>query len=205
MFTKIHWKEEYLSGIEIIDKQHKDIINALNLLYDYLDTAETNEALTGDFLQQLDLYTTIHFDTEEEEIMRDYDYPGYLEHKNGHEFFKSAYNEIKNNKFYSKNSNIFIFSLHLTSILGDWLDVHLTTTDKALFDFLKPIYPIGYKFHFFLNSIAKNESFKNAGRFSRYSLAWLKSKSSGLPVFCLSFSSLSCNSFDAELVQILFV
>ena len=136
MFKKLIWKKEYLTGIDIIDKQHKDIITALNCLYRYLNTGKLDGKSIQNLITSIDCYTTIHFDTEEK-MMLDSNYPDYEIHKKTHEYFKSTYSEITNNIFYNKNTNNWVFAIHLACILGDWLDIHILTIDMPMVRFLK--------------------------------------------------------------------
>jgi len=97
----IIWNDKYLTGIEIIDSQHKNIFKCVNNLFDAIEKLEIKEELL-EKIRCIDFYTTEHFDTEEK-YMLELNYPGYLEHKKTHEEFKKVYEEIRYNYVYKKD------------------------------------------------------------------------------------------------------
>ena len=86
--NKLIWYDEYKSGIDIIDAQHLKIFNSFNHFYESINTGELNIKVIEEFIEALDLFTTIHFETEEK-YMRETNYPHYEEHKQRHDFFRS--------------------------------------------------------------------------------------------------------------------
>jgi hemerythrin len=134
---KLVWYDDYISGIEIIDKQHKDIFCAFNHFYDSVNSCELNQLVIKELIDALDFYTTVHFETEERYMLR-YSYSEHESHKDRHDFFKGIYKEIKENKFfrYSKGHT---FALQLAVVSSEWWGVHITTYDKELTAFLKSI------------------------------------------------------------------
>ena len=68
-----------MSGNDMVDDQHKQLIDAINGLYRAIDSGKGVEEAkkTLDFLAE---YTTFHFGCEEE-LMNSKKYPLYLEHK----------------------------------------------------------------------------------------------------------------------------
>jgi hemerythrin-like metal-binding protein len=82
LFNKLIWYDEYLSGIQIIDEQHKDIFAAFNKFFASLNAGELDKVILDEFLHKLDAYTITHFDTEEK-FMREFNYSKLEEHKEG--------------------------------------------------------------------------------------------------------------------------
>lgn len=130
----IKWNDKYLTGIEIIDSQHKKIFKSVNELYDAIEKLETKEKIL-ELIGNLDFYTTEHFDVEEK-YMIDLNYPEYIEHKNTHEVFKKIYEEIRYNYVYKKNT-VYVLAVHLNHTMADWLDYHLQNEDQRLAVFLR--------------------------------------------------------------------
>lgn len=89
------------------------------------------------FIDILDYYTTVHFDTEEKMMLAE-DFPYYKEHKKRHTFFKHLYAEIRDNRFF-RHSSTHLFSLHLATTAAEWWESHILTYDKELTDFLKSL------------------------------------------------------------------
>lgn len=134
MLKKLHWKDEYTTGLEVIDSQHKSIMETLSKIYDALTNVEINQTLVDEFVRDFDFYITVHFETEEK-IMQDVDYPRYEGHRRSHQFFVNKYKD--QSRFYGKTPHIHIFTLHLADTLGEWLDEHLSTSDRELAEFLR--------------------------------------------------------------------
>jgi len=131
----IVWDDKYLTGIEIIDSQHKKIFQRLNELFESCKNQEEKGKIL-DLIQNLDFYTGEHFETEEK-FMTDLEYPRYNEHKKAHEHFKDMYREIRNNYHYEKSQAVYVLAIHLYHTLAEWLDFHLSNEDHLLAEFLK--------------------------------------------------------------------
>lgn len=131
----IMWDEKYLTGIEIIDSQHKNIFKSVNELNNAVEELQGREIIL-ELIGNFDFYTTQHFDTEEE-YMIELDYPDYAEHKEKHETFKKIYGEVKNNYVYKFDKAVYILALHLNYTLAEWLDSHLQNEDQKLAEFLR--------------------------------------------------------------------
>lgn len=139
----LKWDESLAWGIDEIDEQHKDVINAMNNLYDACKKNKLNDFILP-LLEKLDYYVSTHFETEEK-YAKDYNFEGLNELIEEHEFFKKIYTKIKN--YYTRKNDtdnqsskykyITMFALHLNKTLIEWLNFHMNTLDKELADFLK--------------------------------------------------------------------
>ena len=130
----IIWDDKYLTGIEIIDSQHKKIFKGINELFNDIESIETKEKIL-EKIRCIDFYTVEHFDTEEK-YMLELNYPEYFEHKKAHEEFKKVYEEIRYNYIY-KEDNVYVLAIHLNHTMADWLDYHLQNKDQQLAEFLR--------------------------------------------------------------------
>lgn len=135
LFNKLVWYDNYASNIAAIDEQHKQLFEGFNKFYSEINQGHFDKDTIDKFIDVLDFYTTTHFDTEEKMMMEE-NYPNYKEHKKRHKFFKSIYEEIKDNKFF-RHSAAHLFSLHLATTAAEWWESHIVTYDKELTDFLK--------------------------------------------------------------------
>ena len=81
------FSENLITGNEMIDSQHKELIEKMNQLLESCENG--NDKLTAvKTLDYLEDYTDYNFKAEEQ-LQRDIDYPGYEKHIAQHEIFKS--------------------------------------------------------------------------------------------------------------------
>ena len=137
LFNKLIWYDNYASKIDMIDEQHKQLFEGFNEFYNEINLGHFNKEVIDNFISVLDFYTTTHFDTEEAMMLKE-NYPNYVEHKRRHEFFKSLYEEIRDNKFF-RHSAAHIFSVNLATTAAEWWEAHIVTYDKELTAFLKEL------------------------------------------------------------------
>jgi len=137
----IVWKEQYNSGISIIDEQHKALVNAIN---DLAKACEEGEAkaneIFGKTAESLIDYVKLHFKTEEDLFIK-YKYPEniYKAHKTAHDQFANKVSEVVSNFKAGKK-----FVPHETvEFLKKWLSNHIARVDKTYFEFLQE--KMGYK------------------------------------------------------------
>lgn len=141
---KIEWDETFAWGIKEIDDQHKDVLKAVNELYNACEENTVKENILS-LIEKLDSYISVHFKTEEKYAMA-YGFKKIDQLMSEHKFFKRIYKEIKNvYKNYSPSKtadsqqykHVHIFALHLNQTLVEWLNNHLNTIDRELGEFLK--------------------------------------------------------------------
>ncbi len=121
----IDWSDDYLIGIDKIDKQHKEFFAKVHRLYEDCLACEgekdVQEAL--DFLKN---YAIEHFQAEEA-FMREYEYPGVEEHSKLHAEFLGEYSKFSD-EFNSLGSNQALAD-HITDMVQDWLIDHIAQAD----------------------------------------------------------------------------
>jgi hemerythrin len=126
----IEWTQKLSVSIEEIDKQHKQLVNLINLLYDSMKVGKGRDVL-GKVLNELADYTVYHFDTEEKMLM-EYMYPSYTMHKREHDNLTKQVTDIKT-KFDLGDA---VLTVELMIFLKDWLNNHILQADKKYSDFL---------------------------------------------------------------------
>lgn len=119
------WKDEYSVGVQLIDTQHKKLVDLLNSLHEAMAQGKGQNIL-GDILNQLALYTKTHFSTEEK-YMQQFNYSNYTEHKKEHDDLIAQVTEIKT----KYDSGQGLLTLKTMSFLKDWLTKHILGSDKA--------------------------------------------------------------------------
>jgi len=129
----LQWTESLATGVDTIDKQHKELIVRVNSLLDACQQGKDKLVMTG-LLNYLADYATNHF-SEEEKYMLQFDYPRYEEHKEEHKKFISDFGLLKE-KFDSEGAATRLVLITNKTIV-DWLVNHMNSIDKDLCVFLK--------------------------------------------------------------------
>jgi hemerythrin len=87
----LHWSSDLDTGIDVIDKQHRRIVDYLNELNSANEVGDSKA--TGHVLQELVDYTLTHF-AFEEELQERAAYPFLKAHKRVHEIFTKRVGEF---------------------------------------------------------------------------------------------------------------
>ncbi len=128
----LKWDDSLLTGIEIIDNQHKELLNKINDLVNKLETDSSND----DFIKSINfmkMYALEHFETEQS-YFEEFDYPMSQEHTQEHKKFISKIQELeeKSNTF----GNAIHLSIELNAYLIHWWYSHIKHYDKHLASFI---------------------------------------------------------------------
>ena len=127
---RVDWRDEYSVNIESIDRQHKKLINLINMLQTTVDYS-TGEEFERECLAAVVEYTKTHF-VYEEGLMRQYGYPDFEAHKAQHQKMIDKVNDLLAE--YEKHpENAMKDTL---DFLKQWLIRHINGTDKQYSDFL---------------------------------------------------------------------
>ena len=119
----IHWKDDFNTGIEEVDLQHRYFAKLINRLGKELSSAD-DKIYQSMLLKELTCYAVFHF-TSEENLMFSLNYPDLLRHKEAHNALVEELNQ-KNNYF--KLSKV--TSKSLIDFLIEWFVQHTTKVDK---------------------------------------------------------------------------
>ena len=89
---RAEFSENLITRNELIDSQHRELIDRINKLLDSCEDSDAKLAAikTLDYLSD---YTVFHFGAEEE-LQKEIEYPGYEAHKEQHENFKKTISEL---------------------------------------------------------------------------------------------------------------
>ena len=131
--SQIEWKDSLSIGVELIDDEHKMLIQKLRALSDAFNQGqEQNKILkTLDFMID---YTEFHF-TDEERVMTATDYPGLDEQKKQHREFRQTLNNILED--YQDEGPTKALAESVNVFLINWLFGHIKGTDQKLGVFLQ--------------------------------------------------------------------
>ena len=124
------FKEEYKTGIDFIDEQHKVLFGIADKTYNLLkndftlDKYDKIVALIG----QLQDYTVFHFNAEEE-YMNSINYKRMFTQKVEHDAFIKRIKDVDFSKI-DENQDEYIVSI--LQLLNDWLTGHIFENDKLI-------------------------------------------------------------------------
>lgn len=124
------FSEEYLVGVEMIDREHKRLfalVEHANHLVKEWTVGDSYDEIVS-ILRELKDYTEVHF-ADEESYMRSIQYEGYEAQKRAHEAFISRLEEFDLEKV-EENPREYLVSL-IEFLLG-WLINHILHVDKKI-------------------------------------------------------------------------
>ncbi|MFW5799565.1 MAG: bacteriohemerythrin [Spirochaetota bacterium] len=134
------WNEKYLTGIDLIDEQHKEMVNIFNKLYKAYYESDKNQ-VTNTFLKKIFYelidYMYIHFTTEENLLYR-FNYPYFSEHKALHDEFKRELTKMYDEfRYSSEYENKIVVTSHLILYIYEWVEGHILKSDKKYSDYIR--------------------------------------------------------------------
>jgi len=133
--VKIEWTPGLATGIELVDTQHKMLLEKLNDISEAIEKQQGTDVIikTLDFMMD---YTDFHF-TDEEKHMKEHKYPRLDYHKKMHQEFVDTLNkmitEFKEDgatERLAESVNIYLFN---------WLVTHIKGVDGAYGRYLKEL------------------------------------------------------------------
>jgi hemerythrin len=131
----IKWSSTYSVGIQLVDDQHKGLINLVNDMFNHVIGDEVVEKeYFRSVIKEAVNYVKVHFATEEK-IMIATKFPGYSEHKKAHDIFVMKVVENINNFEAGKKLTLMQF----TRFLKDWILTHIAIMDKLYIDYFRKI------------------------------------------------------------------
>ena len=123
------WQDDLNTGIEVIDTQHRRIVEMINHLHTM--HAGTERMVVGEVIDELVDYTLSHF-AFEEALMEDAGYTFSHAHKRVHEVFTKRVSEYRMR--FSAGEDV---TDELKHMLSRWLFNHIRSDDKAYADSVK--------------------------------------------------------------------
>jgi len=126
----LFWDDKYLIGMQQFDDDHRHLVKILNELCGLYLSQKFENGKVEAMLDSLFKYSVEHF-ANEENWMRESDYPGLEIHTIDHERFVSRLSEFSRKV---KNAGGGL-TLDMISFLRVWLVSHILQTDSALGEF----------------------------------------------------------------------
>ncbi len=120
---RLEWSDEFDTGIDLIDKQHRILFRAINLLGLALERGSDKELMDAIFETLAD-YTATHF-ADEERMFEAAGYPDAEEHRHTHRLFLVKMQDLKA-RFDAGGDN----AREVMLFLVEWLRNHVLGTDR---------------------------------------------------------------------------
>ncbi|MCY1304979.1 Bacteriohemerythrin [compost metagenome] len=123
------WQEDLNTGIQVIDNQHKRIVEMINHLHHAKATHDRQEL--GEVIEELVDYTLSHF-AFEETLMEDAGYQFSRAHKKVHELFVKRVAQYRQR--FAAGEDV---AEELEGMLGRWLFNHIRNDDSNYVESVK--------------------------------------------------------------------
>ena len=126
------WDKSLETGIDIIDTQHKELLNHLNNFLTAMKDGRGKKEIekTLDFLED---YVIKHF-KDEEELQKRYGYTKANEQSTQHEYFRNELKGLRGS--FNKSGESALLALNVQGKVVNWVKNHIMTLDKDLGEFI---------------------------------------------------------------------
>ena len=131
--SSTQWSEDFETGIDWQDSQHKQLVDKLQKLYEAI-LDQIDDVVVKEIIAFLDVYVAKHFGMEEM-CMNENLYPKTAAHCAEHKQFVKDFNELR--KLYDDPS--VLAGTMLAYDLHEWLVNHIQKADKELGEFLNSL------------------------------------------------------------------
>ncbi len=125
----VKWSETLAIGIDIIDDQHKEMLNRLHNLLSAM-----SQGRGKDEINEIINYAVTHFEAEED-LMTKHNYVSYSRQKTEHMLFIKDFSRLKR-EFETRGASSRLL-IQTQQLLCNWLINHIAKEDKKLGAFLK--------------------------------------------------------------------
>jgi hemerythrin-like metal-binding protein len=128
--TVIKWRDTYNTGIEQFDKEHHKIVELVNTMFEVVRDKSSKE-ITEKACSDVLAYTVYHF-ANEEQAMKNADFPGFEEHRAEHARLKveaEKFTAIIHDTFPEGATEFYRF-------LREWLVEHIQDCDHKYSPYL---------------------------------------------------------------------
>jgi hemerythrin len=129
---RAEFDESLVTGNEMIDTQHKELIEKINKLLDSCETSK-EKVVAVKTLDYLADYTEFHFG-EEEKLQESIDYPALTEHKKEHDKLRAVVKDLYNMLEEEEGpSEAFVEQVNKNVI--EWLYRHIKGFDRSVAEY----------------------------------------------------------------------
>lgn len=142
------WNENFETGIDIVDKQHKHLVDLINNIAEHINLSTLDFKDMNFFLQEVIDYTIYHFNDEEKlmkkvKINKDF----FSNHKKNHNTFIYTVKELASS---INEENMLMNAKALLDFLINWLAFHILGQDKIF----------GAQYHMIKDGLTPDEAYE---------------------------------------------
>ncbi|ASM39923.1 diguanylate cyclase [Campylobacter sputorum subsp. bovis] len=142
------WNETFETGIDIVDKQHKHLVDLINNIAEQINLSTLDFKDMIFFLQEVIDYTVYHFNDEEKlmkkvKINKDF----FSNHKKNHNTFIHTVKELASS---INEENMLMNAKSLLDFLINWLAFHILGQDKMF----------GAQYHMIKDGLTPDEAYE---------------------------------------------
>ena len=120
------WKEEWDLGIKPIDKQHRNILKAINFVCDWACNTKGGKGDMEKVIRALEAYAAKHF-AYEENLLRKIGYPPLSDQEREHRLFTKKVQQMKHQL--AEATELDDLAFEVVSFLQAWLKHHILEHD----------------------------------------------------------------------------
>lgn len=124
----IKWEPYYSVHVEILDEQHRKLFDIVNDLIDEIESGSKNIL---SIIHDLVDYLSVHFH-QENIVMMDSNYPGFLKHGREHQQFIEKVDEFLS-AYQEGDTDL---GMNMILFMKDWIYTHTTKLDMQYADHL---------------------------------------------------------------------
>lgn len=125
------WAEDMIIDHGAIDEDHKKLVDLVNELHTATSVGKGHEVIEK-IMMDLMTYTKEHLQREEQ-IMASINFPNLERHKLGHQQFSEKLTTLQT----QFEAGSIIVASQLSTVLRDWLSLHIRRSDKEIKVFLQ--------------------------------------------------------------------
>lgn len=125
------WAEDMIIDHGAIDEDHKKLVDLVNELHTATSVGKGHEVIEK-IMMNLMTYTKEHL-LREEQIMASINFPNLERHKLGHQQFSEKLTTLQA----QFEAGSIIVASQLSTVLRDWLSLHIRRSDKEIKVFLQ--------------------------------------------------------------------
>lgn len=131
----IQWNDDFKIGSEIIDAEHKSIIDEFEKLYSYMKDGSGHDYY-NEFYKFLDEYVNTHLE-HEELYQKEIDYPLCKKHKALHDVFRKKIISLKESTEGRDITNKDLIDISI--FVRNWFVNHILVEDKKLGEYIQEL------------------------------------------------------------------
>lgn len=124
------WGPRYEIGVEVVDYQHRRLVQLINDLHDTLHKRNFKEGLMEVIFEELQQYARYHFSVEEK-LMEKVSYVNFSDHRLQHGAFVKRLEELKKTAQHES-----VVNEQLLQFLKDWLQNHILKEDMNIANYI---------------------------------------------------------------------